>query len=352
MYSRFFREIIDAHRRVTGGAGTGWEDAVEGGPLDWWLDRVNLLIDMTGDVDLGGAVTLDYSEASLSALEAAVRNRLSDPAEALDEEHQSFTAGVVAYLGEALMRVGGGRWDWVADAPDDATIDDAVLLQRVSEHRWRIDSAGEPDAAGFPIIRPDSDSGLTALSPTHLLLQALATDESAVLVATYARWKGAVQAYAAEHPGWSPVKERTLADGLFSAPPPSTVLDDWLARQEQQFPAWAASNGGNWDFSPDSVDRLTALVLQVTPTIEAFHDPANAEFVDGASYYLGEMLRRGYPSRWVYREFLDEGDSVTANFKIQLNDDAGFTAPYHLLSHMVRHKDPEDTRAYYDEWVG
>jgi hypothetical protein len=39
-------------------------------------------------------------------------------------------------------------------------------------------------------------------------------------------------------------------------------------------------------------------------------------------------------------------------FKIQLNDDAGFTAPYHLLSAMVRHKDPGDTRAYYDEWVG
>jgi hypothetical protein len=84
----------------------------------------------------------------------------------------------------------------------------------------------------------------------------------------------------------------------------------------------------------------------------AFHDPANAEFVDGASYYLGEMLRRGYPSRWVYRDFLDEGDRITANFKIQLNDDAGYTGPYHLLSLMVRRGNPGHTRDYYDVWVG
>ncbi len=324
---------------------------MEGGPLDWWLDRINLLIDMMGDVDLGGAVELDYSEDSLSALEAATRNRLVDPAEALYDDHQSFTAGVVAYLGEALMRVGGGRWDWVAEAPAGTTIDDPLLRRRLSEHRWRIDSAGEPDATGFPIIRPDSESGLEALSPTHLLLQALARDESGVLVATYGRWKEAVQAYAAQHPDWSPVKERTLADGLFNAPPPSSVLDEWLARQEQNFPDWAARNGGNWDYSPDSIDRLGALVLRLTPTIQAFHDSVNAEFVEGACYYLGEMLRRGYPSRWVYREFRDEGAPISANFKIQLNDDAGFTSPYALLYSLIESADPTATRTFYDEWV-
>jgi hypothetical protein len=324
---------------------------VQGGPLDWWLDRINLLIDMMGDVDLGGAVVLDYSAASLSALEVATRDRLADPAEALYDEHQAFTAGAVAYLGEALMRVGGGRWDWAAEAPADATVSDPLLLQRLSEHRWRIDSAGEPDAGGFPIIRPDPATGLDVLSPTHLLLEALASD-APVWSVVYERWQEAVKSYAATHSDWKPVKERTLADGLFTAPPPSTTLEDWLALQEERFPDWAAANGGSWDYTPDSIDRLTALVLRVTPTVEAFHDPANAEFVDGASYYLGEMLRRGYPSRWVYRDFLDEGDRITANFKIQLNDDAGYTGPYHLLSGMVRRGDPGHTRDYYDEWVG
>jgi hypothetical protein len=324
---------------------------VEREPLDWWLDRINLLIDMTGDIDLGGAVVLDYSATSLSALEGAARERLADPAEALYDEQQSFTAGAVAYLGEALMRVGGGRWDWVPEAPADVTVSDPLLVQRLSEHRWRIDSAGEPGAGGFPIIRPDPATGLGVLSPTHLLLQALATD-AAVCSVVYESWQEAVKIYAAAHSGWAPAKERTLADGLFSAPPPSTMLDDWLVRQEQQFPGWAAANGGSWDYTPDSIDRLTELVSRKTPTVEAFHDPANAEFVDGASYYLGEMLRRGYPSRWVYRDFLDEGDRITANFKIQLNDDAGYTGPYHLLSLMVRRGNPGHTRDYYDVWVG
>jgi hypothetical protein len=179
----------------------------------------------------------------------------------------------------------------------------------------------------------------------------LATEESGVLAAAYGRWKQVVQAYAAAHPNWSPVKERTLADGLFNAPPPSTVLDEWLARQEQNFPDWAAENGGNWDYSPDSIHRLTELVSRKTPTVTAIRDPRNAEFVDGASYYLGEILRRGCPSRWVYREFRDEGDPITANFQLQLNDDAGFTGPFHLLSFMLECGDVGRPRAYYDDWV-
>ena len=325
---------------------------MERAPLDWWLDRINLLIDMMGDVDLGGAVELDYSEASLSAVEAAARNRLGDPAEALYDEQQSFTAGVVAYLGEALMRVGGGRWDWVAEAPDGVEVADAVLRQRLAEHRWRIDSAGEPDATGLPIIRPDAESGLEELSPTHLVLQALASDESAVLSVVHERWQRAVKSHAAMNPDWSPVKERTLADGLFNAPPPSTVLDEWLARREKRFPDWAATNGGSWDYTPDSIDRLTELVLRNTPTVAAIRDPGNADFVDGACYYLGEMLRRGCPSRWVYREFRDEGDPITANFQLQLDDDAGFTGPFHVLSFMLERGDLGRPRAYYDEWIG
>jgi hypothetical protein len=323
---------------------------MNGEPLDWWLDRVNLLIDMMGDVDLGGAIALDYAAASLSALENAVRDRLADPAEALYDDQQSFTASVAAYLGEALMRVGGGRWDWVADA--DVTVSDPLLRQRLTEHRWHIDSAGEPDVGGFPIIRPDPATGLEVLSPTHLLLEALQSDGGAVWLNAYEHWKQVVQDYAAAHSGRMPFKEHTLADGFFTAPPPSAVLDDWLARMEQRFPDWAATTGGDWDHSPDSINRLVALVLRVTPTAEALQDPANMDFVEGASYYLGEVLRRGCPSRWVYHEFRDEGDPITANFKLQLNDDEGDTGPFHLLSLAIKDGDPSPTRAYYDVWVG
>lgn len=325
---------------------------MNGAPLDWWLDRINLLIDMMGDVDLGGAIDLDYSAASLTALEAAARDRLADPAEALYDDQQSFTASVVAYLGEALMRVGGGRWDWAVEAPADVTVSDPLLRQRLSEHRWRIDSAGEPGAGGFPIIRPDPATGLEVLSPTHLLLEAVASDGGAVWVSVYERRKQVVQEYAAAHSGWTPFKEHTLADGFFTAPPPSAVLDDWLARMEERLPDWAANTGENWDYSPDSITRLIDVVLRVTPTGEALRDPANADFVEGASYYLGEVFRRGCPSRWVYREFRDEGDPITANFKIQLKDDEGSTGPFNLLSLAITDGEPGPTRAYYDVWVG
>lgn len=64
------------------------------------------------------------------------------------------------------------------------------------------------------------------------------------------------------------------------------------------------------------------------------------------------MFRRGCPSRWVYREFRDEGDPITANFKIQLNDDEGSTGPFNLLSLAIKDGEPGPTRAYYDVWVG
>lgn len=29
-------------------------------PLEWWMDRANLLVDIRGNVNLGGAVKLDF----------------------------------------------------------------------------------------------------------------------------------------------------------------------------------------------------------------------------------------------------------------------------------------------------
>ena len=131
------------------GLGRDGRTSVNGEPLDWWLDRINLLIDMMGDVDLGGAIALDYSAASLSALEAAARDRLADPAEALYDDQQSFTASVVAYLGEALMRVGGGRWDWAAEAPADVTVSDPLVRQRLASIAGVSIAPGNRTQAGF-----------------------------------------------------------------------------------------------------------------------------------------------------------------------------------------------------------
>ncbi|VBA42026.1 hypothetical protein LAUMK13_03834 [Mycobacterium innocens] len=317
---------------------------VEAESLQWWLDWVNVVIGMMGDAHLRGVVELDYSPGSLQALEEVVRERYRGRYPLGDD---AFAAGVAAYVGETLMRVGGGAWEWSTQWPGDAGSGDGELAR----HCWFVSGAEEPDAVGLPVVRPDPVTGLSAVSPVHLLLEAAQSSHSGVWVSTYQGWRDAVDAYGAAHPGWTPSKQHTLADGVFSSPPPSAVLDEWLAGQRADFPRWAARYGGQWDYSPDSIDRLTALVSALTPTVEAFNDPANAEFVEGACFYLGETLCRGIPCRWVYVEFRDPGDPVTANFKIQMNDNSDFTGPFGLLWRMIELRDPGRTRDFYHRWT-
>jgi hypothetical protein len=77
----------------------------------------------------------------------------------------------------------------------------------------------------------------------------------------------------------------------------------WLAERGAQFPVWAARYGGDavWDFSPESLDALEELVIQKAPTPEQLLDEErNAPFLDGAVWYVGEVLRRGRPLPWQY----------------------------------------------------
>ena len=324
---------------------------VENEPLDWWLDWINVLIGTMWDANLRGVVELDYSRESLPILENFVRERYRGRYPLGDD---SFNAGVVAYLGETLMRLGGGAWEWTTEEFPDAGPGDPDLRRNLAKHQWHASGGDEPDAVGLPIVRPDPATGLPALSPMHLLLDAVESKDGGVWAATYQRWQDAVDAYAAAHPGWAPTKQHTLADGVLSSPPASAVLEDWLARRRDDFPQWASRYGGDWDYAPESIDRLTALVAGLTPTVAAFYDPANAEFVDGATYYLGETLRRATPCRWVHLRFpydRNDGAPITADFQIQKNTNTDFTGPYDLLCYTLEINDPGRTRDFYDRWT-
>lgn len=77
----------------------------------------------------------------------------------------------------------------------------------------------------------------------------------------------------------------------------------WLAERGAQFPVWAGHYGGNavWDFSPESLDALEELVIQKASTPEQLlNEERNEPFVDGAAWYLGEVLRRGRSLPWQY----------------------------------------------------
>ena len=83
-------------------------------------------------------------------------------------------------------------------------------------------------------------------------------------------------------------------------------LQRWLSEREAQFPAWVRDYGGDgaeavWDFSPDSLDALEDLVIERgSPPEQLLEDEQNAPFVDGALWYLGEVLRRTRPLPWGY----------------------------------------------------
>ena len=220
---------------------------MESEPLKWWLDWINVLIGAMWDANLRGVVELDYSRESLPALESFVRERYRGRYPLGDDP---FNAGVVAYLGETLMRLAGGAWEWTTEEFPDAGSGDPDLRRNLAKHEWHASGGDEPDVVGLPIIRPDVATGLPALSPTHLLLDAVESTDGGVWASTCQRWQDSVNAYAADHPGWTPTKQHTLADGVFSSPAVSTVLDDWLAQQQKDFPQWAARYDGDWDYSP------------------------------------------------------------------------------------------------------
>jgi len=315
--------------------------------LDRWLDFGVLYIERLEEIELNNQVRLDYSLDSLRAVEAAALSRLPDAGAALDEDDDRFVCGIVGYVGEALQRAAGGHWEWRSAAePVSPAVTDKLLVERLARYQWHFDEAA---VGGFVVAVADDALQLEPVSPLHLLLVLLterATGEG-VISRTWRAWQTAAKRYAAEHPGWQPTKAYNLADGLY-VPPPSDVLNNWLATQADRFPRWAARWPGQWDFSAESVDRLAALVFETTPTVAELQNPANRDFVDGATWYLGEALRRACRAEWVYHEWAgQESDPDLIRF-IVLGED--YTAPFSVLRYAVRTGQTGHVRAFYDRW--
>jgi hypothetical protein len=325
------------------------------GLTDEWVNRSGLAIEFMAQFDLGDAVVLNYSAESLRGLGAVTAQRFTGPAEVLAADNQPQVEGVVAYVGECLARASRGAWHWdespgfterYQPAPTDPD-----LAARLSRHRWRFEDI---EATGVPVVRADAVLGLDPVSPLHLLLAQLEWPGPAgdgPWAATLDHWQRAVSAYTADHPQWAAITAPTLTDGM-PIMPPSPVLDAWLEERSRDFPRWANTYDGTWDFSPQTVDALSALVFRVTPTVEAFEDPVNADFSETASWYFGELLCRAYPSRWMYRDHWREpGDPLAVCFTVQTNDNRDFTTPFGRISNALRRKEPARLRAAYDVWA-
>jgi hypothetical protein len=224
------------------------------------------------------------------------------------------------YVVEILMRTGGGSWGW--DVRSDrplAVFDDAL--------------------------------GLPAVSPLGLIGEVADRGSGDVLVDALDAVNAAVAERRRRHPGWSPVKVPTPALDEDSLPPDRGTLASWRREREAKFPAWVAEYAVGdplyWDFSVDSLQRLESLVHTRLSAEADFGKPENVGFVDGASWYLGEVIVRRTPAEWVYieGERNEDNEWVGRPFVRRIEPPRNSSVPEITLMSCVEFGDPDCLRA-------
>jgi hypothetical protein len=189
------------------------------------------------------------------------------------------------YFGETLFRARPSRWHFKGQ---ELTGDRAWWIS--------ITSHGRRGFVGNYPVR-EIEGRLGSRGP----------DDATWLRNAYDRWVTAEMRERVEESGKRRLRAKSKAAKRLSD---AEYLRRWLAERLEQFPAWARDYGGDstWDFSPESLDALEDLVSErgAIPE-EMLEDEQHAPFIDGALWYLGEVLRRtsALPWRFVRGETSD-----------------------------------------------
>ncbi|GAB2658210.1 hypothetical protein [Nocardia goodfellowii] len=240
-------------------------------PLRAWHDRIYFLLLGLGDIDLkDSGIRLDHSRRSLAELEPVLLERFATPGHLSGPMVSQFVAGMIAYIGESLMRVAGGQWVW---GPTRSASDGPV-------------------ASADPVLE------LTPVAPIDLLSDVVTDRSGNRLTETYDRWAHAVEVHRHSNPSWQPEKQRTMAD------PPAEDTDAvrvWLTEQEAEFPAWVTEYGAGfvWDFDPASLAAVEDVLRRNMTVLEELAEPQHRRLRDGAAWYVGETFRRRLGGRWL-----------------------------------------------------
>lgn len=243
--------------------------------LDTWIETMHPRLARLQDFELPRGFPFNYSRASLERLEAIVLERFDASDEVTADD--GFVEAAMGYVGEALLRAGGGSWVW-DDDPNSISYD-------------------------LPLARPDDELDCPAASPLHLLIEAVRRSTGRELARAHLAMEQAVDGRKATDASWSPTKELTPGvDDILDVTPPE-VLVDWLAEREDAFPQWVSGYSDHreiWDFSPESLDSLETLARAVVKPNDDFFDPKYRDFTEGAAWYLGEVMRRVKGGQWRY----------------------------------------------------
>ncbi|MDI3405213.1 hypothetical protein [Streptomyces cavernicola] len=221
----------------------------------------------------------DFTPASLDTLEEelSARFRPSALASLSAEDRAHWTESAAAYLGEVLLGVAGGAWGWNTRPVDGAP--------------------------GQPVVCPDAELGLSPIAPKLLIAHALRSGSGRAFGEEVARLRQAVAALEAEVPGWSPVKAHTPQVDPVPPLPEDPSLARWTAERREALSEWAKDAFGGawrWNFHPETLDWLETVVRQRFATVEEFDAARGEPFLQGACWYLGEVIRRNKGAMWQY----------------------------------------------------
>ncbi|MFD8543092.1 hypothetical protein [Streptomyces sp. NPDC059649] len=246
--------------------------------LQQWIGDLPYQLLLLEKVLLGRSTPFDYSPESLETLEARLLEHHDSVQE--PEKRAEFVESAMAYLGEVLLGIAGGGWGWNTRPVDDRP--------------------------GQPVVWPDPDLELSPIAPRLLIAHALRVRTGTAFAHEVERLREAVSALQDEVPGWKPVKQHTPRVDPTVPMPEDPVLTAWLAERRKSLSAWAkdAFNGAwRWHFHPDTLDWLETVVRQRFATVEEFDAAQEDPFVQGACWYLGEVIRRVKGAVWQYIPF-------------------------------------------------
>ncbi|MEU1433192.1 hypothetical protein ABZ438_03775 [Streptomyces sp. NPDC005786] len=274
--------------------------------LDRWLDDLQVLTARLEQVHLPRDFPFDYTPASLAELERALLEAEFD---------DGFRQAATPYIGEVLMDACGGRWD----------IDP---------------EAGGED--GEPFVRPDPALGLPPLFIGVLVDVALAEGSGEVFAREREELTEAVSHRRLTVPGWEPLKERSPLDPI-GPQPADAWLRRWLAVREDSHPAWAqspsgAAETGEWDFSPATLDALERRVRARYGTLRDFDADREGPFLQGAAWYLGQVICLHHDSTWVH--WAIERDAPRGSHHHEDNPWSGIPFTHQPHKRRARPRDP------------
>ncbi|QEV50690.1 hypothetical protein CP981_02520 [Streptomyces platensis] len=246
--------------------------------LQKWSDELPYQILLLERLLLPEDFPFDYGPLSLDALEAHLLEQENSGEE--NEKWAELVESATAYLGEVLLGVAGGAWGWNTRPVD-----------------------GRP---GQPVICPDPELELSPVAPMLLISYALRVRTGNAFAEEMARLRQTVTARQQAIPGWQPVKEYTPLVDPRVARPEEPALSAWLAERSAGLSAWvkdAFDGAWRWNYHPGTLDWLEAVVKQRFATATEFDAARDEPFVQGACWYLGEVIRRNKGAVWQYIPF-------------------------------------------------